>query len=90
MKQVRARVGCLPSACQISYRAACERVEDDTGSSAIARVSLTRIIYKPIDELVSAVCVKRTLVRCHVISANGVKGFKDPTVGEWGLEGRSG
>jgi hypothetical protein len=77
MKQscVRDRVGCLPSACQTSDRVACERVEEDTDSSAMMRVSLTRISYKTIDESVNAVCMKRTRVRCHVISANGMKGF---------------
>jgi len=73
---VRDRLGCLPSACQTSDRVACERVEENIGSSAIARVSLTRISYKRIDELMNAVCMKRTRVRCHVISANGLKDFE--------------
>ena len=69
---MRDRVVCLPSVCQTPVRAASERVEDDTGSCIIVRVSLTRISSNRIDELVYAVCVKRTCVRCHTISAEGV------------------
>lgn len=65
----------MPSAYQTSDRAACEREEEDSSNSPIAPVSLARISYKTIGELVNAVCMKRTHVRCHVISLNGVKDF---------------